>query len=43
VLIRSFSLGVVGWDCLKAAIYLTLMGTIGLMVAGRRLGTLLRK
>jgi lipooligosaccharide transport system permease protein len=43
VLIRSFSLGVVGWDCLKASIYLALMGTIGLMVAGRRLGTLLRK
>lgn len=43
VLIRSFSLGVVGWDCLKAAIYLAVMGTVGLMVAGRRLGTLLRK
>jgi lipooligosaccharide transport system permease protein len=43
VLIRSFSLGTVGWDCLKATIYLALMGSIGLIVAGRRLGALLRK
>lgn len=43
VLIRSLSLGVIEWDCLKAALHLATMGTVGLLVAGRRLGTLLLK
>lgn len=43
VLIRSLSLGVIEWDCLKAVLYLAAMGTVGLLVAGRRLGTLLLK
>jgi lipooligosaccharide transport system permease protein len=43
VLVRSLSLGTLGWDCFKAVLYLAVMGTLGLVVAGRRLGTLLLK
>lgn len=43
VLIRGCSLGVVDWEFGKAVIYLAVMGTVGMVVAGRRLGTLLRK
>jgi lipooligosaccharide transport system permease protein len=41
VLMRSFTLGDVGPDLLWRAVYLFLMGAVGLRVAGRRLGRLL--
>jgi len=43
VLCRSMALGSMGWDCLVAACYLTMMGSAGLYVASRRVGTLLLK
>jgi len=42
-LLRSMTLGTVGWSCLVSVLYLAAMGTGGLVVAGRRLGTLLLK
>ncbi len=43
VLCRSMALGSLGWDCLVAACYLAVMGSTGLYVASRRVGTLLLK
>ena len=40
-LIRSLTLGYVGWDSLGHAAYLAVMGSIGLAVAGRRIKKLL--
>ncbi len=40
---RDLALGTVGWDCLVAVCYLTAMGSLGLYVASRRVGTLLLK
>jgi lipooligosaccharide transport system permease protein len=43
LLMRSLSLGTVGADCFVAAVYFAVIGTIGLWVAGRRVGDLLLK
>jgi lipooligosaccharide transport system permease protein len=43
VLCREMSLGAMSVDSLIAAVYLALMGTVGLVVGGRRIGTLLLK
>jgi lipooligosaccharide transport system permease protein len=43
VLCRDMSLGTMGWDSVIAACYLTLMGSIGLAIASRRVSTLLLK
>ena len=43
VLTRGMSLGSIGWDGVVAAGYLAAMGSIGLYVAGRRIGQLLLK
>jgi lipooligosaccharide transport system permease protein len=43
VLCRELALGTLSTDSLYAVIYLAAMGTIGLMVAGRRIGSLLLK
>ncbi|HEY7045227.1 MAG TPA: ABC transporter permease [Nocardioidaceae bacterium] len=43
VLCRSMSLGTMGWDDLIAVVYLAVMGTLGLVVAARRIATLLLK
>jgi hypothetical protein len=37
------TLGTVGWSALVSVVYLAAMGTLGLVVAGRRLGILLLK
>jgi hypothetical protein len=37
------ALGTIDWTALVSVGYLVLMGTAGLLVAGRRLGTLLLK
>ena len=42
-LIRAMALGTVGWSALGSLAYLVAMGTLGLVVAGRRLGLLLLK
>jgi lipooligosaccharide transport system permease protein len=42
-LLRAMSLGTMGWDALVSVAYLALMGTAGLIVAGRRVGTQLLK
>ncbi len=42
-LIRGMSLGMLGWGSLVSVAYLAIMGTLGLVVAGRRVGTLLLK
>ena len=42
-LLRGMSLGTIGLDSLISVAYLAAMGTSGLVVAGRRLGTLLLK
>lgn len=42
-LLRGMALGTVGWSALAAVAYLGSMGTLGLLVAGRRVGTLLLK
>ncbi len=42
-LIRGMALGTLGWSSLVSVTYLAAMGTLGLLVAGRRLGTLLLK
>ena len=43
VLCREMALGSLGWDAVVAVIYLAAMGSTGLYVASRRLGTLLLK
>jgi lipooligosaccharide transport system permease protein len=43
VLTRGMSLGSIGWDGVVAAVYLAAMGSLGLYVAGRRIGQLLLK
>jgi lipooligosaccharide transport system permease protein len=43
VLTRDMALGSMGWDSVVAATYLAVMGSIGLAVASRRVGTLLLK
>jgi lipooligosaccharide transport system permease protein len=43
VLCRDMSLGTMGWDSVIAAGYLALMGSVGLAIASRRVGTLLLK
>lgn len=43
VLCRDMSLGTVGWDSAFAATYLAVMGSVGLAIASRRVGTLLMK
>ncbi|MBA2445380.1 MAG: ABC transporter permease, partial [Nocardioidaceae bacterium] len=40
---RDMALGTVGWGSLVAACYLAVMGSVGLYVASRRVGTLLLK
>ncbi len=42
-LLRAMALGTMGWSALVSVAYLALMGTAGLVVAGRRVGTLLLK
>ena len=42
-LLRAMALGTLGWSALVSVAYLTAMGTTGLLVAGRRVGTLLLK
>ena len=42
-LIRGMALGTLGWSALWSAAYLAAMGTLGLRVAGRRVGALLLK
>jgi lipooligosaccharide transport system permease protein len=41
VLCRDAALGSVGWECVTAAAYLAAMGSLGLYVASRRVGSLL--
>jgi lipooligosaccharide transport system permease protein len=41
VLCREMALGTIGLDALVAAMYLAAMGTVGLYVASRRVGSLL--
>ncbi len=41
LLCRNLALGTMGWECLTAALYLAVMGSIGLAVASRRVGELL--
>ncbi len=43
LLCREMALGSLGWDAVIAVGYLTAMGVVGLLVAGRRIGTLLLK
>ncbi len=43
VLCREMALGSMGWDAVIAVGYLTAMGVAGLLVAGRRISTLLLK
>jgi len=43
VLCRDLALGTPGWECLAAVLYLTVMGSVGLFVATRRVGALLLK
>jgi lipooligosaccharide transport system permease protein len=42
-LVRGMALGNLGWSALVSVGYLAAMGTLGLLVAGRRVGTLLLK
>lgn len=42
-LLRGMALGTLGWSALVSVAYLATMGTLGLLVAGRRVGTLLLK
>jgi lipooligosaccharide transport system permease protein len=42
-LIRGMALGTLGWSSLVCVAYLATMGTLGLVVAGRRVGSLLLK
>src|SRR4051794_32121978 len=42
-LLRAMALGTVGWPSLVSVAYLGAMGSVGLVVAGRRVGTLLLK
>ncbi len=42
-LVRAMALGTLGWTSLVSVAYLLAMGTVGLVVAGRRVGTLLLK
>jgi lipooligosaccharide transport system permease protein len=42
-LIRAMSVGMLGWTSLVSVAYLAAMGTLGLVVAGRRIGHLLLK
>ncbi|MDX6309606.1 MAG: lipooligosaccharide transport system permease protein [Nocardioidaceae bacterium] len=42
-LLRGMALGTLGWSSLVSAAYLFAMGALGLVVAGRRVGTLLLK
>lgn len=42
-LIRGMALGTLGWSSLVSVAYLAAMGTLGMLVAGRRVGTLLLK
>ena len=41
--LRAMALGTLGWTSLVSVAYLLTMGTVGLVVAGRRVGTLLLK
>ncbi|MBA2559157.1 MAG: ABC transporter permease [Propionibacteriales bacterium] len=41
VLCRDMALGTMGWECVTAVLYLAVMGSVGLYVASRRVGTLL--
>jgi lipooligosaccharide transport system permease protein len=41
LLCRDMALGSVGWECVTAAVYLAVMGSVGLAVASRRVGKLL--
>ena len=43
VLERAFATGTVGWFLVVHALYLAVMGTLGMYVASRRLGKLLLK
>ena len=43
LLCRDMALGTVGWECATAALYLALMGSLGMYVASRRIGELLLK
>jgi lipooligosaccharide transport system permease protein len=42
-LLRGMALGTVGWESLVSVAYLGAMGSVGLLVAGRRVGALLLK
>lgn len=42
-LLRDMALGTMGWSSLVAVLYLLAMGTLGIVVAGRRIGHLLLK
>lgn len=42
-LLRAMALGTLGWSALVSVAYLAVMGTAGLVVAGRRVGILLLK
>jgi lipooligosaccharide transport system permease protein len=42
-LVRGMALGTLGWSALASVAYLAAMGTLGLAVAGRRVGALLLK
>jgi lipooligosaccharide transport system permease protein len=43
LMMRSLSLGTVGGDCVVAAVYFAVIGSVGMWVAGRRVGDLLLK
>jgi lipooligosaccharide transport system permease protein len=43
LMMRSLSLGTVGLDCVVAAVYFAAIGSVGMWVAGRRVGDLLLK
>lgn len=43
LLCRDLTLGSMGWECVTAAAYLAGMGSLGLLVASRRVGALLLK
>jgi lipooligosaccharide transport system permease protein len=43
LLCRDLSLGTVGWESFVAGVYFAVIGTVGLWVAGRRVGDLLLK
>jgi lipooligosaccharide transport system permease protein len=40
-LCRAFSMGDLSWSLLWSVLYLAVMGAVGLVIASRRLGTLL--